>query len=38
VTGACEHGSELSGYVEGTVFLEHISYYQLIKKNYLPWS
>jgi hypothetical protein len=35
VTGSCEHNNELSGYIKGGLFIDRLSYYQLLKRDLL---
>jgi hypothetical protein len=34
VAGSCEHGNEPPGYIKGREFIEQLSDYQLLKKDY----
>jgi len=38
VVSSCENGNETSGSIKGREFLEHLSDYQLLKKDSAPWS
>jgi hypothetical protein len=36
--GSGEHGYEISGSIKGGEFLDCLSEYSLLKKNFAPWS
>jgi len=36
--GPCEYGNECSGSIKGEKFLDFLSDYWLLKKNFVPWS
>jgi hypothetical protein len=38
VTSSCEHGNEPMGSITGGEFLDHLSDYQLPKKDSAPWK
>jgi hypothetical protein len=38
VAGSCEHDTEPSGSIEGGKFFDHLSDYQVLKKDSAPWS
>jgi hypothetical protein len=38
VADSCEHGNEPSGFIKGGEFLERLSDYLLLMKEYVPWS
>jgi hypothetical protein len=38
VAGSCEHGKDLSGYINGREFLDLVNDYQLLKKDSALWS
>jgi len=38
VVDSCEHGNESSGFTKGDKFLYQLSDYQLLKKDYAPWT
>jgi hypothetical protein len=38
VADCCEHGNEPSGSIKCEKFLDYLSDYQLLKKDYAPWS
>jgi len=38
VTGFCEQGNETSVSIKGEKFLDHLSDYQVLMKDYVPWS
>jgi len=38
VTGFSEHGNETSGSIKEGDFLDQLSDYQLLKKEFVPWS
>jgi hypothetical protein len=38
VAGSCENGNEPSGSIRGGGLLDYLSDYQLLKKDYAPWS
>jgi hypothetical protein len=36
--GFCEQGNETTSPTKGEVFVEQLSYFQLLKKGSVPWS
>jgi hypothetical protein len=38
VAGSCEHGNEPWDSIKGEEFFDQLNYYQLLKKQFAPWS
>jgi hypothetical protein len=38
VAGCCEHGKETSGSIKDREFIDFVSGFELIKKDFPPWS